>query len=134
MPSVHEIKCPVCGVENAPCIVQNGQNMYHVKRQRAAYPTTYEHPDCAECRKLKDAMVEAESSHRNFRPDFGGGYRPKSKWPKDWREESYRVEMAANRARADYEFHLGAVHKDENHQRDLERNLTIIMREGRLKP
>lgn len=135
MPSVHEIKCPVCGVENAPCLVQNGIGMYHSERKKAAYPTFYEHPDCAECRKLKDAMVSAEDSSRNCRPDFSGGSsKPKSKWPKQWRDESYRQELAANRARAEYEFHLGTVHKDENHQRDLGQNLNIMIREGRLKP
>lgn len=133
MPSVHEIKCPVCGAENGPCIVENGQNMYHTERKRAAYPTRYEHPECAECRQLKDAMVDADSAYRTFRPDFGGN-KPKSKWPKDWRTESERLERAAHLAGAKYRFHLGSEHKDENYVRDLERNLTIIMREGRLKP
>lgn len=133
MPSVHQIKCPVCGVENAPCSVENGMNMYHSQRKLAAYPTTYEHPDCAECRQLKDSMVSAESSYRTHRPDVGGN-KPKSKWPKDWRDESQRLELAFNLARAKYEFHLATVHKDENQQHGIERNLAIIMREGRLKP
>jgi hypothetical protein len=133
MASVHEIKCPVCGVENAPCLVVNGENKYHVERQHAAYPTTYEHPECEKCRKLKDAMVSANDSHRTFRPDFGA-YRSKSRWPKVYKEESYRLELALNRARAEYEFHLGTEHKDESHQHSLVKNLTIIARDGRLKP
>src|ERR1700722_6860088 len=116
MPSVHEIKCPVCGAENGPCIVENGQNLYHTERKRAAYPTRYEHPDCAECRELKDASVDADSSYRAFRPDFGGN-KPKSRWPKDWRSESHRLEFAAKLARAKYSFHLASVHSDEGHQR-----------------
>jgi hypothetical protein len=133
MPSVREIKCPICGVENAPCIVENGVPKYHEERQRAAYPTTYEHPDCVECRKLKDRWVNAESSYKTFRPDFGD-YKSKSKWPKAWKEESHNLEMAKNDAKAEYEVHLGTVHKDENHQRDLGRNLMTLLREGRLKP
>jgi hypothetical protein len=111
MPSVHEIKCPVCGKENAPCIVENGVSKYHVERQRAAYPTTYEHPECEECRKLKDRMVNAESAHKTFHPDFGGN-KPKSKWPKSWRDESHNLELAAKGARAKYEYHLHTTHKD----------------------
>lgn len=133
MPSMHQIKCPVCGVEDAPCIIENGVPKYHAERQRAAYPTTYEHPDCEECRKLKDMMVNAESSYRTFHPDFGGN-KPKSKWPKGWRDQSRNLELASNLARAKYKFHLMTDHKDESHQRDLERNVTIIMRQGRLKP
>jgi len=128
MPSVHEIKCPVCGKENAPCIVENGVSKYHVERQRAAYPTTYEHSECEECRKLKDRMVNAESLYRTFHPDFGGN-KPQSKWPKSWRDESRNLEMAAREARAEYEIHLGTAHKDEIHQHDLGRNLNTLLRE-----
>ena len=133
MPSVREIKCPICGVENAPCIVENGIPKYHAERQRAAYPTTYEHPECEECRKLKDAMIRAEESYRTFRPYFSD-HRPKSRWPKDWRDESRRLELHANETRARYHFHLGADHKDETHQSNLGQNLVIMIREGRLKP
>lgn len=132
MPSVREIKCPSCGAENGPCIVENGIEMFHESRRLAAYPTTYEYPECEECRRLKDWMVSAESSFRSCRPDFGGS-KPKSRWPKAWKEELYRREKAANLARAKYEFHLGTEHKDEAHKNDLGENLTVILREGRLK-
>jgi hypothetical protein len=135
MASVHEIKCPSCGAENGPCLVENGIPMYHTARTHAAYPTTYEHPDCGKCRELKDAMVGAEESYRTCRPDFGE-YRPKSRWPQAWKDEYRRRENAANLSRANYEFHLGTDHMDENESRDhnLVRNLQIILREGRLKP
>jgi hypothetical protein len=108
--------------------------MYHTTRKRAAYPTTYEHPDCAKCRDLKDAMVSAEESYRTCRPDFGE-FRPKSRWPQPWKDEYRRREDAVNLSRANYEFHLGTDHKDENHRRDynLTRNLDVILQEGRLK-
>jgi hypothetical protein len=135
MPSVHQIQCPVCGVENAPCTVKNGEQMYHLERKRAAYRTTYEHPDCSECRKLKDAMVRAEDSYRTYKPDFGGTRpKPKSRWPKGWRDGSRSLELGMNFARAEYEFHLGSVHKDQSYQRDLGKNFNIIVREGRLGP
>jgi hypothetical protein len=133
MASIREIKCPSCGAENGPCLVVNGQEMYHEERKRAAYPTTYEHPDCAECRQLKDRMVRAEYGVTAFGPTFCGG-KPKSKWSKGFKDEFRNRELAANEARAEYEYHLGTVHKDEGHQRDLIQNLEIIMREGRLKP
>jgi hypothetical protein len=133
MPSVREIKCPSCGAENGPCLVQNGQEMYHEERKKAAYPTTYEHPECEECRQLKDRMVNAEYSVRSFGPTLWGGA-PESKWGKSYKDEFHRLELAANEARAKYEVHLGKDHKDENHQSDLGKNLTILLREGRLKP
>jgi hypothetical protein len=124
MPSVHEIKCPSCGAENAPCLVQNGQYMYHIERKKAAYPTTYEHPDCEECRQLKDRMVNAEHSVTAFGPSSCGGT-PKSKWGKAYKDHE---------ARAKYEVHLGVVHNDERYQRELGQNLSILLREGRLRP
>jgi hypothetical protein len=77
--------------------------------------------------------VDAESSYRSFRPDFGGN-KPKSKWPKDWRSESDRLKLAANFARAKYSYHLATVHDDEEHKRNLDTTVPIILREGRLKP
>ena len=133
MASVWEIKCPSCGAENGPCAVIDGIDMFHESRKLAAYPTTYEHPECEECRRLKDWMVSAESSFRSCRPDFGG-HRPKSRWPKAWRDELYTREKAANLARAKYELHLATVHKDDASPYDIERNVTIVLREGRLKP
>jgi len=135
MPSVRELKCPVCGVENGPCIVERGIEKFHVERQRAAYPTIYKHPECTECRKLKDAAVYAEDSLRTFRPDFGD-YKSKSRWPKAWRSGHDRLQDAVHLAQAEYEFHLGTEHKDDNESRDqnLLRNFEIITREERLKP
>ena len=132
MPSVHEIKCPSCGADNAPCLVQNGQYMYHIERKKAAYPTTYEHPDCEECRQLKDRMVNAEYSVTAFGPSSCGGT-PKSKWGKAYKDQFRNQQLGANEARAKYEFHLGVVHNDERYQRDLGQNLTILLREGRLR-
>lgn len=133
MPSVHEIKCPSCGAENGPCLVQNGQHMYHIERKKAAYPTTYEYPECEECRQLKDGMVNAEYSVTSFGPSSCDG-RPKSKWGKAYKSEFYRLELARNLAKAKYEAHLATDHKDETLQRSLPENITIMMREGRLKP
>jgi hypothetical protein len=127
------IKCPSCGEENGPCLVQNGQYMYHIEQKKAAYPTIYEHSECAECRQLKDRMVNAQYAVAAFGPSSCGD-RPKSKWPRSYKDEFHNQELAANEARARYELHLSTVHKDENHQCDLERNLSILLREGRLRP
>jgi hypothetical protein len=132
MPSVREIKCPSCGAENGPCIVENGIDKYHVERRRAAYPTEYEHPDCAECKELKDAMAYTRDSLQSFQPDFGA-HRSKSRWPRASKDELYRREKAANLARAKYEVHLGTDHNDEAHRNDLGQNVTVILREGRSK-
>lgn len=133
MPSVREIKCPVCGAQDGPCIGGTPTKEYHVERIRAANPTTYEHPECEECRKLKDAMIDAEWDLKTCRPDIGN-YRSKSRWPKAWKDEHYRLEKTVNLARAKYHVHLGTVHSDERHQQDLATNLEIIMRQERLTP
>ena len=127
------MKCPVCGAENGPCEGGTAAAPYHIERLRAANPTTYEHPECEECRKLKDAKVDTEWDLRSCRPD-SGTYRSKSRWPKAWRDEHYRLEKTANLARAKYYVHLATDHKDTGHQHDLGANLDIILREGRLTP
>lgn len=96
-------------MENGPCLVQNGQYMYHIERKKAAYPITYEHPECEECRQLKDRMVNAEYSVTSFGPSSCDG-RPKSKWGKSYKDEFYRLELARNHAKAKYEAHLATVH------------------------
>ena len=128
---VLKTKCPSCGIEDGPCLLVDGQPMFHIARQRAAYPTTYEYPDCGECRALKDAMVNAQDNVRGFRPP---SRRSRSRWPKDYSEEISRLERYANLARAKYELHLAEAHKDETHQRNVDTNLAIVIREGRLKP
>jgi hypothetical protein len=133
MPSVLAMKCPVCGAENGPCVGGTGAAPYHTERILAANPTTYEHPECEECRKLKDGRVYAEMALRSFRP-FPETHKPKSRWPKAWRNEHYQLEKAANLARARYDVHLATVHKDEAHQHDLARNMEIMLRDGRLGP
>jgi hypothetical protein len=132
MPSTIKTKCPVCGVEDGLCVGGQPGREFHVERLRLANPTTYEHPDCEECRKLKDDLVREEYSVRGFRPE--GAYRPRSRWPKDYREEMSRLERATNLARAKYELHLFGDHKDKSYEGRAITNLEVVMREGRLKP
>jgi hypothetical protein len=135
MASTQDTKCPSCGIEGGPCATINGMPQYHIERLKAANPTTCEHPDCDECRRLKDTMINSQYSFRSYRPDIGSySMKAKSRWPKGWREGSRELERAANLARARYELHLGTVHKGEADPRNVIRNLEIIMREGRLEP
>lgn len=140
MASLQDTKCPACGVESGPCVVQNGMPLYQVSRREAAYPKHYENPECEECRRLQDTVASAQDSYRSCRPEYGN-YRmsAKSRWPKAWREESHRQELASNLARAQYEFHRISKHDpefetNEAKQREVFRNLDIIRREGRLSP
>jgi hypothetical protein len=125
-------KCPSCGVENGPCLIDNGMPKYHVERLKAANPTTYEFPDCAECRKLKDSMVSAQYDVRSFRPPDPG--KSRSRWPQGYRDELYRIECHANETKAKYELHLVNAHGDKTYEHSVTTNLTILLREGRLKP
>jgi hypothetical protein len=77
-------------------------------------------------------LVRAEYSVRSFRPE--GAYRPRSRWPKDYRGEMSRLERATNLARAKYELHLFGDHKDKSYEGRAITNLEIVIREGRLKP
>jgi hypothetical protein len=108
MSSVLETKCPACGVESGPCFVERGVGKYCESRILAANPTTYEYPDCGECRKLKDTMVSAAMSVRTCRPD--GDYKPKSRWTTEWTDELHRREKEASLTRSKYEFHLQTDH------------------------
>jgi hypothetical protein len=125
-------KCPVCGVQDGPSAVQNGEPVYHTERIRAANPTRYEHPECGECRRLKDDMVRAQDEVRGFRPQ--GKYRPRSRWPKDYRTEMSRMENYRNLAKAKYELHLFGDHKDKEYEGRVFENMNILAREGRLRP
>jgi hypothetical protein len=132
VPSVLETKCPSCGVENGPCIVENGIPKFHIARQRLAYPTSYEHPECAECKKLKDEMVYARDSVRTFQPP--DPRKSRSRWPRAYQDEMYRLELSANESKAEFELHLFQAHGDKQYESSALRNLEIVLREGRLKP
>jgi hypothetical protein len=104
---------------------------YHVERLKASNPTTYEFPDCAECRKLKDAMVDAQYDVRSFRPPDPS--KSRSRWPKAYQDEMYNLECHANLTKAKYELHLVNAHGDKRHESRVEANLAIALRKGRLK-
>lgn len=92
-------------------------------------------PECSECQRFQERLHTAEHLHASYSPDFDGTKpKPKSKWLKRYKEESYRRELAMNLARAQLGLHLAVDHKDENHQRDIGKNQDIIRREGRLSP
>jgi hypothetical protein len=132
MASVTNIKCPSCGVEEGPCTTRNGQPMFHTERQKAAYPTTYEFPDCAECRTLTDDMVNARYNVRGFQPP--DPRKSRSRWPQAYKAEMDRIERHANLTKAAYELHLVSAHKKEMDDRTIMQNLNIVVRDGRLNP
>ena len=102
-------------------------------RRWAAQPTTDEHPDCKVCLNLKAIIGDAESTYEDCRPEINGD-EPRSEWPKDWREESDRLEMEIDLAQAEYRYHLGAEHNDESYQPDIGQNLDIMLGECKLNP
>jgi hypothetical protein len=102
------------------------------RRKKAAYPTRYEFPDCPECKKLKDAMVNARYDVSSFRaPD---PQKSRSRWPKDYQNEMYNLECHANLTKAEYELHLFSAHDDKTYEGSAMANLAIVARNGRLKP
>ncbi len=106
--------------------------MFHIERKKAAYPTSYEFPDCPECKKLKDAMVDARYDVSSFRPPDPS--KSRSRWPKAYQDEMYNLELHANRTKAEYELHLFNAHNDKSYEGSVMTNLAIVARNGRLKP
>jgi hypothetical protein len=109
MPSLHDTRCPTCGVEKEPCLYDNGYPLYHESRRKLAYPVGYDSP-CGECNELKRILDAAEDAKRSWVPGISG--KPKSKRPKAYREMFERSEDHAKKAREDYEFHQQWRHHD----------------------
>ena len=61
------------------------------------------------------------------------GYRSKSRWFKDDKNAVSQLERTFNLADAKLQLHL-ATHKDKSDPRDIYRNLSIVIRGGKLKP
>jgi hypothetical protein len=87
---------------------------------------------CQECENLKKASHDAYRSWRGYRP-MHTDYRPKSRWFKDDKNAVSQLERTYNLAEAKYQLHL-ATHKDDSDPRDVVRNLSTVIRGGRLKP
>jgi glutaredoxin len=88
--------------------------MFHIARKKASYPTTYEFPDCPDCKKLKDAMVNVRYDVSSFRPPDPS--KSRSRWPKGYQDEMYNLELRANRTKAEYELHLFNTHNDKTYE------------------
>jgi hypothetical protein len=88
---------------------------------------------CQECEDLKRASQDAYRYSVSYRP-MHNGYRPKSRWFKADREAVEQAKRSYNMAQARYQIHLAAHAGDSANPRDVEKSLTILMREGRLKP
>jgi hypothetical protein len=109
MASLHDTKCPTCGIDKGPCFYDNGYPLYHDSRRKLAYPVQYDSP-CSECNDLKRILDAAEDAKRSWTPGISG--KPKSKRPKAYREMFEQNEDHAKKARENYEFHQRWKHHD----------------------
>jgi hypothetical protein len=87
---------------------------------------------CQECERLREASRQAHRDWTFYRP-MHSGYRPQSRWSKADREARTALERAYNLAEAKYQLHH-AEHMDNPDGRDVARNLSTVIRGGRLKP
>jgi hypothetical protein len=78
-------------------------------------------------------MDHAYKSRRSYQP-MHGGYRPKSRWFKGDKSAIEGLERACNLAEAKYRFHKDTHDNEKATVHEAMRNLSIIMRNGRLKP
>jgi|GEM_PF-5059740 len=87
---------------------------------------------CRECEELKKASLDARHHWMGYRP-MHTGHRPKSRWLKEDRNVESRLHEAYNLAEAKYQLHLNT-HADSVNAHDTYRNLSIVIRNGRLTP
>jgi hypothetical protein len=109
MPSLHDTKCPTCGVEKGPCFYDNGYPLYHDSRRKLAYPVKYDSP-CSECNNLKRMLDAAADADREWVLGISG--KAKSRRPKAYREMLEQRKDDAKKAREKYEFHRQWQHHD----------------------
>ena len=87
---------------------------------------------CQECAILKKNSEDAYRSWVGYRP-MHTGYRPKSRWFKDDRNAVSQLQRSYNLAEAKYQLHR-ATHGNDSNPRDVVRNLSTVIRGGRLEP
>jgi len=87
---------------------------------------------CRDCEELERASKQAYRDWTFYRP-MHIDRRSKSRWFKADRDASAALERAYNLAEAKYHLHR-AEHEKDPDGRDVARNLSIVIRSGRLKP
>lgn len=93
-----------------------------------------DNPPCQECEKLRKESHEAYRYAFGYRPIMHTGYRPKSRWCKADRDAEYNAQKIYNLAEANYRLHRGTHAPESINPRDAIRDMSIVMRGGRLKP
>lgn len=90
--------------------------------------------ECQECEALKQASKQAHRELTFYRPAMTSDRRSKSRWFKADRNAHAALECAYNLAEAKYRLHVLENHSQNADGGDLARNLSIVIRDGRLKP
>jgi len=93
-----------------------------------------DNPKCQECEDLKAASREARRYASNYRPFLHSGRRPPSRWCQDDRNAKDQAEKAANLCQAKYQLHFATHLGDSANPREVEKNFSIVLRGGRLRP
>jgi hypothetical protein len=88
---------------------------------------------CSECERLRESSLQAQRAFTFYQP-MHSGYRPKSRWFKDDRQTRSRLEEAYNLAEAKYHLHRAEHSGGQADGRDVARSISIVLRNGRLKP
>ena len=82
---------------------------------------------CEECKSLQERYFRLRRDSLEINPNFDLGTRkPRSRWPKAWREVRGSAEKEASLAKANYELHRATVHDDPAFKGALARNLNIV--------
>lgn len=89
--------------------------------------------ECQECQALKQASKQAYRDWTFYRPIHTDG-RSKSRWFKSDRDAHSALERAYHLAEAKYQLHVFEKHSQNPDGREVARNLSIVIRDGRLKP
>jgi hypothetical protein len=88
---------------------------------------------CSECEQLKKESREAYRAWTFYQP-MHTDRRPMSRWFKDDKRAKSDLENAYHLAEAKYRLHLGTHAPDSINPRDAVRDLSTVIRGGRLRP
>ena len=88
---------------------------------------------CQECEELKQASKQAYRNWTFYRPTHTDK-RSKSRWFKADRDAHSTLERAYNLSEAKHRLHVLEKHSENVDGREVARNLSIVIRKGRLKP
>ena len=93
-----------------------------------------DNPKCQKCADLEKASREARRYASMYRPFMHSDHRPPSRWCKADRNAKDQADRSANLLEAKYYLHRAEQNKSDSDPQGFVRILSVVMRNGRLRP